>query len=189
MNASQTAQDKASAMTSGDAPVRLHAVQSFLRLPLPADGKPYGPGFFRGRDWRRGLGSENRRVTLRLAGQRTCAVCRAALSGSSTGDHIIPLADVGPVGAQNFLPLCRSCNASKGTRDLLDWMAAKSLDVRTVDLDILCAYARLKYAWLKDRGRLDETPSLGLRDALTTLRSQLPECHRPALDGLVCGGG
>ncbi len=173
-------------MTSGDALVRLHAAQSFFRLPIPADGHPYGPGFFRGRDWRKGLESENRRVTLRLAGRRTCAICEAELSTASTGDHLIPVAEGGPTGAQNFLPLCRSCNASKGKRDLLEWLAGKGLDVRRLDPDILCAYARLKYGWLRAHGRLADPPAAALAAALNAIRTQLPDGHRRALDALVC---
>ncbi len=173
-------------MTSGDALVQLHAVQSFLRLPLASDGRSYGPGFFAARDWLKGLESENRRVTLRLASRKTCAVCNAVLSGSSTGDHLIPRSQGGPVGAQNFLPLCRFCNASKGNRDFLEWLIEKACDVRTLDLDTVCAYARLKYVWLKERGRLGDDPHPALQQTLAALRAQLPEGHQDALDGLRC---
>jgi hypothetical protein len=171
-------------MTNADALVQLHAVQSFLRLPLDEEGRPYGPGFFRRRNWIAGLEAENRRVTLRLAGKRACAFCGGPLSGSSTGDHLIPVADGGPVGAQNYLPLCRSCNASKGKRDFLDWLAGRSFDVRRLDLDALCAYARLKYHWLKAKGALADVPAAGLRATLETLRAQLPAGHQVALDRL-----
>jgi hypothetical protein len=175
-------------MTGADALVQLQAVQSFLRLPLAPDGKVYGPGFFHTRDWVKSLESENRRVTLRVGSRRSCAVCGGGLSGSSTGDHLIPLAKGGPVGAQNFLPLCRSCNASKGPRDFLEWLSGRSFDIRLLDLDAVCAYARLKYAWLKEGGHLGTPASRGLQETLASLRSRLPERHRAVLDGLRYNG-
>src|SRR5215468_5032030 len=106
-------------MKNIEALIILHASQTLLRI-RSADGNFYGPRFFKTRDWIGGLSGSNRRVSLRLA-KLPCVRCGLALAPNSTGDHIIPLSQGGPAGAQNYLPLCRSCNASKGAKDLLTW--------------------------------------------------------------------
>jgi len=135
-----------SEMTNLEALIILHAVQTILRI-RPADGGFYGPGFFRKRDWAGNLAGENRRVSLRLA-KSPCIRCGVALSAGSTGDHIIPLSAGGPPGAQNYLPLCRSCNASKGKKDLLVWWHDSGRSAGELAHDVICAYARLMFGAL-----------------------------------------
>lgn len=51
-----------------------------------------------------------------------CAYCGG--SGCEV-DHIVPVSKGGRDEIQNVLPACRRCNASKGNRDLGEWLARK----------------------------------------------------------------
>ncbi len=119
----------------------LTALQSYRRLTP----KKYGPGFFRRCDWVGLLAAKNRKVSLRLARVESCLRCGGPLPLDSAGDHIISTERGGEQGAGNFMPLCKSCNSSKGwKKDLLDWWMA---DRSILDLhrDVLCSYVRLEY--------------------------------------------
>jgi hypothetical protein len=168
-------------MTNIQALARLHAIESFRRVPLTSDGKPYGPGFFRKRDWVGTLNGENRRVSLRLC-RMPCIRCKNPIGADSTGDHIIPLSDGGPAGAQNYLPLCRSHNASKGRKDLFEWWIESGNNACDLDNDVICAYCRLKFSWLRERGKeLDTAPDY-LHTAITQLCDSLPPGHALAIN-------
>lgn len=81
-----------------------------------------------------------------------CIYCGGPLPGDSDqGDHVVPTARGGPNGFENWAPCCRSCNSSKGTRDLLDWKP-----FNTVALDVLVIYCRVMFQLLEREGRLDE---------------------------------
>ena len=49
----------------------------------------------------------------------TCAYCGAQVKLER--DHIIPLTKGGAFSKGNIVPACKSCNSSKGNRDLLSW--------------------------------------------------------------------
>ena len=53
-----------------------------------------------------------------------CAYCPAQ---ADTIDHIIPLAKGGTHDWFNLAPACRSCNAKKGTKDLLQFLTERPL--------------------------------------------------------------
>lgn len=167
-----------------EALVALHAAQTFLRLPLPADGRPYGPGYFYGRQWRPALSQENRRVSLRLARSSSCIACGGALTAQSTGDHIIPTSRGGPQGAQNYLPLCRSCNSSKSDTDLFTWWRQKGRLFIDLDRDVVCAYVRLRYQSSTSEQLEGEADSVVV-EAVAELLSALPSSrHQDAV--LAC---
>lgn len=50
-----------------------------------------------------------------------CAYCGRA--GKMTQDHVQPIARGGAHAAGNVVPACKSCNASKGAKPLLAWLA------------------------------------------------------------------
>ena len=101
-------------MTNIQALARLHAIESFRRLPLTKEGKPYGPGFYRKRDWVGTLNGENRRVSLRLC-RMPCIRCKAPMGFIDRGSYH-PFVRWRSGRCAELLPLCRSCNASKGRR-------------------------------------------------------------------------
>ena len=132
-------------MTNREALARLVAIHGFLMLPPARDGKPYGAGFFANRDWFGALERENRRVSMRLVRYGRCLFCDEPVSDESTGDHIIPKSRGGVTGLQNYLPLCRSHNSSKGDNDLLIWWFSKGKTMSSLHPDAVIAYARLTF--------------------------------------------
>lgn len=48
-----------------------------------------------------------------------CAYCGSTVELEQ--EHIVPISKGGTTSFTNVVPACRSCNASKGTKDLLDW--------------------------------------------------------------------
>ena len=54
-----------------------------------------------------------------------CAYCGNAVNLSV--DHLIPRLRGGDDEASNLVTACRSCNSSKGARDLLEWMALRGV--------------------------------------------------------------
>lgn len=172
-------------MTYRAALLRLYALQGWMRLPLARDGKPYGPGWFPKTDWRKVAHNPNRRVTLRLARRGTCLACDEPLPSTSTGDHLIPLKEGGPRGVANYLPLCRRHNASKGSRDFLEWWLETGLDAARLDPDAICAYARLYYQNTPEE-RLDGPASEHLVRVIEVLAIKLPsDEHRAALNRIT----
>lgn len=169
-------------MTNRCALIRLHALEAWRRLPLAGDGRPYGPGFFATRDWEGTLArGENRRVSLRLAALGECLGCQTPMAPGSTGDHLVPKAEGGPDGAQNYLPLCRSCNSSKGKRDLLEWWVAAGKAPVTLTPDALCAYTRLRFKQCEAAGTLDDPARPALVAVVEGLAQDLPPRHREAV--------
>jgi hypothetical protein len=144
--------------------------------------------------YRTGIRRENRLVSFRLhdhGRNHGCLACGGAIPAGSAGDHLIPTAEGGPDGAQNYIPLCGRCNSSKGVKDLFDWWIGhlgKSLgDLGAALRDVLCAYARLTWAHHDSRGTLDDPAGDHLRSAVRELADSLPsDQHRKAL--LVAAG-
>jgi len=58
---------------------------------------------------------------LKLSLPHCCAYCGSTEQLSV--DHIIPQERAGSHGGENLVQCCRRCNSSKGSKDLLDWMA------------------------------------------------------------------
>lgn len=172
-----------------DALAEMHAIQGWMRLPLDKNGRPYGPGYFRKRNWHDYLKWRNRKVAYRLQAWRWCVACGEPIPEASTGDHLIPISQGGPDDATNYAPLCPRCNVSKGRRDFWDWWLRKGLRVdqvdRTVMADLLCAYARLRYAQLSEAGLLyTKAPDYILQILRQCREAFVPRSHWPALDEL-----
>lgn len=62
---------------------------------------------------------------LRKIYNQPCAACGTMENLSM--DHIIPLARGGSHSVGNLMTLCRSCNASKSKKTIMEWRRAKSL--------------------------------------------------------------
>lgn len=61
-----------------------------------------------------------------------CAYCP---NPATNWDHVVAVSRGGQTVPGNVLPSCRSCNSSKRTRDLLDWVerTGRTLQLRTVE--------------------------------------------------------
>lgn len=62
---------------------------------------------------------------VRDAPRGRCAYCGAEPPPKLHADHLIPKHRGGLESADNLVWACRSCNSSKGARDLLEWYAEK----------------------------------------------------------------
>ncbi len=174
-------------MNIAEALIRLHAMQTYRRI-VEESGKAYGPGLIRRRNWVRGVQEqENRRVSLRLS-KMPCIKCGTVLSASSTGDHIVPLTKGGPAGAQNYLPLCGKCNASKGSLDLLFWWQKQGRSVADLPHDVICAYARLAWQHVYT-DRLEEEAPEFLHQAVSSLLATLPVQCQKAINEIAYRSG
>ena len=61
-----------------------------------------------------------------MAPNDRCTYCGTTPPPKLHGDHLIPRHRGGPESGDNLVWACRSCNSSKGGRDLLEWCAAKN---------------------------------------------------------------
>jgi hypothetical protein len=168
--------------------VILNMVQTWPRVGVSKDGRPYGPGLFKKDDLELGYWEailqrgHNRKLTFRLLAWAHCLNCGAPMPEGSTGDHLIPLSEGGPAGAENYIPLDRVCNSSKGPRDFWAWWyygQNKTLaDVPHEILpDLLCAYARLRYHWLRARRELDLAAPNHILALIHSCQALMPARH------------
>ena len=174
-------------VTHSDALVVLYATQQFLRIPPKEGGAFYGPGYFEDRrgEILEALGRPSRGASKRLLISNGCIACKAPVPAGSTGDHLIPLHDGGSDSIENHLPMCRSCNSSKGRKDLLEWWESKNRDPLALGLDALTIYARLKFRWLWNYGSPLAPAPLYLEGQLRRLLAELPsDRHRRAAVGV-----
>lgn len=118
------------------------------------------------KNWYQVLFSKNRQVTIRLIRKWKCFACGAGLAEGSTGDHLIALAEGGSDSIENFSPLCQPCNSSKGKIDLLVWWHTRGRKLNELSPDVLCAYARLRFAFLHDSVRSDGLDSRASDEAV-----------------------
>lgn len=81
-----------------------------------------------------------------------CAYCGS--SQSLTIDHVFPRARGGADDADNAVWACRSCNSSKGKRDLLEWYADRG--VRPPIL-LIRRYLKQCIAFARSSGLLDSS--------------------------------
>jgi hypothetical protein len=94
----------------------------------------------------------------------------------------------GPQSIENFAPLCRSCNSSKGDRDLLEWW----IDVRqrtlgALNLDALCVYLRLMYQMFEEQDMLQQNASDYCEEAVQQAAGTLPSELRSYFENQTTG--
>lgn len=77
-----------------------------------------------------------------------CVYCGAAATST---DHLIPRLAGGPEDADNHVPACRSCNSSKGAKDVFVWAESKGF----FPLSIGKRYLRLAWLWSSRMSLLD----------------------------------
>ena len=79
---------------------------------------------------------------------------------ADTVDHLIPRLTGGPDSADNLVPACKACNASKSGRDVYHWAQRKGF----FPLGVTRRYLVLAWRWCEQAGLLDE-PMDALRAA------------------------
>jgi len=98
-------------------------------------------------------------------------------------DHIIPQAKGGRDGGENLVHSCRSCNSSKGSKDLLAWMEQRD---QFPPLYLLRRYLKLAVEYCKHNGLMDTVLSEAkeLRDELPFSLDHIP--HRFPVANSLC---
>lgn len=85
-----------------------------------------------------------------LTGQK-CNYCGA--SDSLALDHIFPQKLGGKDDAENLIFACKSCNSSKGKKDLMEWMTSKG---HFPPLMIVRRYLKLTFTYCLENGLIDK---------------------------------
>lgn len=79
-----------------------------------------------------------------------CAYCGG--SDHLSADHLVPTVRGGRDSAENFILACRSCNSSKGGRDVLDWYRQRE---EFPPLFILRVYLKEAIHYCQQNGLMD----------------------------------
>ena len=91
-------------------------------------------------------------------------------------DHIFPQKYGGQDNAENLIFACRSCNSSKGKKDLIEWMNFRG---QFLPLMIIRRYLKLTFNYCNDFGLLDkkieEIKSLELPFRIDLLPTSFPK--------------
>ena len=84
----------------------------------------------------------------------TGKICNYCGSGEKLAlDHIFPRRLGGMDEAENLIFACRSCNSSKGKKDLMEWMAVKG---QFLPLMIIRRYLKLTFNYCVENGLIDK---------------------------------
>ncbi len=89
---------------------------------------------------------------IKLQTGKICNYCGS--SDDLTLDHIFPIKLGGTDDAENLIFACRSCNSSKGKKDLMEWMNYREA---FLPLMIIRRYLKLTYFYCLDNGLLDKS--------------------------------
>ncbi|MEN9304404.1 MAG: hypothetical protein RL264_2833 [Bacteroidota bacterium] len=85
---------------------------------------------------------------------QTGQMCNYCGSTEKLGlDHIFPQKLGGKDEAENLIFACRTCNSSKGKKDLMEWMAFRG---HFLPLMIIRRYLKLTFNYCNDNGLLDK---------------------------------
>jgi hypothetical protein len=86
----------------------------------------------------------------KLHAQPVCAYCGSKEKLSA--DHLLPTARGGPDEGFNLVLACKSCNSSKGCKDLLQWYEDRQA---TPPLPLIRRYLKLVVRYCKQHGLWD----------------------------------
>ena len=88
---------------------------------------------------------------MRLLKRNTCVYCGYPYN---TFDHICTRLNN---SASSMVPCCRSCNSSKGPKDLIHWWVVfLNHQIYQLNEDVIKIYCRIKYEIIELEGLLDE---------------------------------
>ena len=95
----------------------------------------------------------------KIAHATTCCYC--GHEAKLTLDHLIPQLKDGPNTADNITYACRSCNSSKGPKDMVCWLVSKG---RFPAVLVFRRYLKLVARWCEDANLMD-TPWVNVPDS------------------------
>ena len=73
--------------------------------------------------------------------------------GETTFDHLVPLSKGGEDTISNQVPACKSCNSSKGSRDVIEWFGERDKPMPRI---VWGKYLKLLYETKQEDGTLDD---------------------------------
>lgn len=111
------------------------------------------------------------------ASDGTCLYCA---SRSQTMDHVIPFSDGGADDLKNLLPICRSCNRTKGKKNPVVWHVAMDLCLRWSGEGSLLDGATLQNKSLRELYLLTHTEVLEALDELEKVQAEVIDARRMA---------
>lgn len=85
--------------------------------------------------------------------ERICSYCGD--EGGLALDHIFPRKFGGADDAGNLVTVCRTCNSSKGKKDLMEWMHRRG---HFLPLTVIKRYLKLTFAYCVEHGLIDRSP-------------------------------
>lgn len=85
--------------------------------------------------------------------ERICSYCGD--EGGLALDHIFPRKFGGADDAENLVTVCRTCNSSKGKKDLMEWMQLRG---HFLPLTVIKRYLKLTFAYCVEHGLIDQSP-------------------------------
>lgn len=88
---------------------------------------------------------------VKLQSGRICSYCGS--TNHLALDHIFPRKLGGTDAAENLILACRSCNSSKGKKDLLEWMNARG---RFLPLMVIRRYLKMTFYYCSQNNLLDK---------------------------------
>jgi len=121
------------------------------------------------------LRSESRRAVMRLILHQKCLMCEVPVK-LGIGDHVIPLSEITYHSVENYIPLCKRCNSSKGRKDLLEWWIGKGRHISELHPDALTVYLRLRFRFASPTDLDSPSPEylvIALKQAESTLPPKL----------------
>lgn len=83
-------------------------------------------------------------------GMQQCTYCGG--TEGLTFDHLIPVSRGGPNIASNLVPACKSCNCSKGNKDIFEWYAGRHEEIPGI---VKAKYLKLMWDFHEAMGTLD----------------------------------
>lgn len=86
----------------------------------------------------------------KIAHAATCCYC--GLKTKLSLDHLIPRLQGGPDAADNITYACKSCNSSKGPKDMVLWLVSKG---RFPAVLVFRRYLKLAARWCEDKDMMD----------------------------------
>lgn len=88
---------------------------------------------------------------VKLQTGKVCNYCGS--SEKLALDHIFPQKYGGQDNAENLIFACRTCNSSKGKKDLMEWMLFRE---KFLPLMVIRRYLKLTYSYCQHNGLLDK---------------------------------
>ncbi len=103
----------------------------------------------------------------------TCCYC--GHEGNLSLDHMIPRLKGGPDAADNIIYACRSCNSSKGSKDMVLWLVSKG---QFPAILVFRRYLKLGARWCEENDLMDaawaDLPDAAVLFDKRSLRVQWP---------------